>query len=274
MIFFKETASVDRDKLRIGKMAYANLFPLFYMLQEKCDCTRYEFIEGVPSVLNKKIRDGEIDISPSSSIEFLRNSSRYNLIENHSISSMGPVKSIFLFSRLPIEALRGVTVLTSSQSETSVALLEIIFKKFYQMDCPLEPSSEPFAQGIRSHSAYMLIGDQAMQEAVNRKLPYQYDLGELWYSHTGLPMTFALWIARKECCSEGGLFEKFKADLDYSKESALKNLRVVASASPLRRLFSEEELVSYWEGISYDFGEEHKKGLALFTQYCKELGIV
>jgi chorismate dehydratase len=120
----------------------------------------------------------------------------------------------------------------------------------------------------------MLIGDQAMQEAIRWKHLFRYDLGELWYKNTGLPMTFALWIAGKECCTGGGLFEKFKGDLDYAKESALKNLRVVAAASPLRHLLSEEELVSYWEGISYDFGEEHKKGLALFRQYCEGLGII
>lgn len=265
---------MNRNKLRIGIIAYANLFPIFYMLQKKCDCSGYEFIEGVPSDLNKKIRNGEVDISPSSSIEYLKNSERYDLIEDHSISSKGPVKSIFLFSKKPIETLNGVTVLTSSQSETSVALLRIIFKKFYQIDCSLESSSEPVGQAIGSYPAYMLIGDQAMLEAMKREQPYQYDLGELWYKNTGLPMTFALWIVRKECCTQGGLLEKFKRDLDYSKEAALKNLALVAAASPLRHLLSEKELVSYWEGISYDFGDEHKEGFALFRRYAEELGII
>jgi chorismate dehydratase len=265
---------LDGNKLRIGKMAYANLFPLFYMLQEKCDCSRYEFVEGVPSELNGRIRRGEIDISPSSSIEYLKHGKLYFLIEDHSISAKGPVKSIFLFSRQPIETLNRVTVLTSSQSETSVALLRIILEKFYHVECRLQSSSEPFAQAIRSHSAYMLIGDQAMIEALKWRQPYLYDLGELWYRNTGLPMTFALWIVRKECCAVGGLFEKFRRDLDYAKDSALRDLRTVAAASPLRHLLSEDELVSYWKGISYDFREEHKKGLALFRQYAEELGII
>jgi chorismate dehydratase len=262
------------NKLRIGKMSYANLFPLFYMLQKRCDCSRYEFVEGVPSELNGKIRRGEIDISPSSSIEYLRHSKRYVLIKNHSISAKGPVRSIFLFSRKPIEALHGDTILTSSQSETSVALLQILLKKFYRVECPLRPSSAPLAQAMKSHSAYMLIGDQAMIEAMKWREPYQYDLGELWYRNTGLPMTFALWIVRRECCSDEGLFEKFRRDLDYAKESSLGNLGVVAAASPLRRHLSEDELVSYWQGISYDFREEHKKGVALFRQYAEELGII
>jgi len=118
-------------KLRIGKIPYANLFPIFYMLEKECDCSSYEFVEGVPSVLNKMLRDGEIDVSPSSSIEYLRNPSLYRIIDGHSISSKGHVKSILLFSKIPIVELNGGTIYVSSQSETSVALLDIILKKFY-----------------------------------------------------------------------------------------------------------------------------------------------
>lgn len=264
---------MNRNKLKIGKMAYANLFPLFYMLSEKCDCSSYEFVEGVPSDLNKKIRLGEIDISPSSSIEYLRHSEIYHFIRNHSISSKGPVKSIFLFSKKPIEALNGATVLTTSQSETSAALLDIIFRKFYEINCRLESSSEPLENGIKSYQAYMLIGDKAMLESARWK-EYQYDLGELWYRNTGLPMTFALWIVRKEWRPQDELFRRFVADLDYAKTEALSNLSYVAAASPLRRYLSEEELIKYWEGISYDFGEEHKRGFDLFRKYAEDLGII
>ena len=260
------------NKLRIGKMAYANLFPLFYMLQNECDCSEYEFIEGFPSDLNRRICLGEIDVSPSSSIEYLRNSSRYTLIGDHSISSLGPIKSIFLFSRKPIEELNGETILTTSQSETSVALLRIILKKFYRLECPLESSSEALKDAIKSHPAYMLIGDEAMKEAAHWKQLHQYDLGELWYKYTGLPMTFALWIARKDLNSKERLLVKFTQDLDRSKKSALEHLGIVAAASPLRHLLSEKALIKYWEGISYDFTEAHKKGLALFRQYSEDLG--
>jgi len=124
---------LDRNRLRIGKIPYANLFPIFYMIEKESDLSGYEFIEGAPSELNKKIREGLIDISPSSSIEYLRHPDKYTLIENHSISSKGPVGSILLFSKQPIETLDGLSILTSSQSETSVALIQIVMKKFYEL---------------------------------------------------------------------------------------------------------------------------------------------
>lgn len=261
--------------LRIGKIPYANLFPIFYTLERECECSNYEFIEGVPSNLNRMLRDGEIDISPSSSIEYLRHQDRYTIINGHSISSKGHIGSILLFSRRPIETLNGLTVLVSSQSETSTALLNIILKKFYGIECPLRPTGEPIEKAIKSHSAYLLIGDDALKAERAVTSMHIYDLGEIWHKNTGLPFVFALWIARKDCCTEKTeLFEKFTSDLNKSKKLALKNLTEIASASPLKVVLSEDDLVSYWKRVSYDFGDGHKKGIELFTKYSEELGLI
>ncbi|MGW8273263.1 MAG: MqnA/MqnD/SBP family protein, partial [Thermodesulfovibrionales bacterium] len=74
--------------LRIGKIRYANLYPVFYTLERECAKSQFTFIEGVPSEVNRLLRDGMVDISPSSSIEYLRASTLYKLIEGHSISSI------------------------------------------------------------------------------------------------------------------------------------------------------------------------------------------
>ncbi len=262
-------------RLRIGRIAYANLFPIFYILQRDSDCSKYEFIDGVPSGLNRLVREGRIDISPSSSIEYMRNRDRYILINGHSISSEGPVGSIFLFSRRPIETLAGLDILTSSQSETSTALLEIILKEFYEIDCRLRPSGQVLEEAIRSNTAYLLIGDEALIEARKWHKLYIYDLGELWYRYTGLPFVFALWITGRDCCvEEKELFERFRNDLNHAKETALKDLSIIAEASPLRAVISEDELVSYWKGISYDLKERHMKGLGLFEEYLKKYKLI
>jgi len=272
-------------RLRIGKINYANLFPIFYSLEKNSDCSAYEFIDGVPSALNKLLRDGKIDISPSSSIEYLRHREKYGFINGHSISSIGPIGSIFLFSKRPIEALDGLTVLVSSQSETSVVLLDIIFKMFYRINCPLSITAEPFSTAIGSCPAYLLIGDDAMRVATGyRRVTdknktsepdsplYIYDLGDIWYKKTGLPFVFALWMVRRDCYEDNPvLLERFRRDLDTAKNLALKDLRRIARESPLRDILSEDEIVSYWQGISYDLTDEHMKGLELFGRYAEDL---
>lgn len=266
---------MTKGLLRIGRIRYANLFPIFYMLERSADCSAYEFVEGVPSVVNRLLREGDIDISPSSSIEYLRNEERYTVLDGHSISSAGPVGSILLFSRRPIETLNGLIVLASSQSETSVALLEIVLNKFYDLDCPLKSTSEPLEKAIETHTAYLLIGDDALREALKWPKLYIYDLGDIWHKNTGLPFVFALWIARNDwSMEEPALFERFRKDLDVAKVGALKNLRTIAGESPLLSMLSEDEIVSYWKGISYDLDEEHKKGLKLFRKYAEELKLL
>lgn len=262
-------------KLKIGRFSYSNLFPIFYMLEKEADCSAYEFVEGVPSYLNREIREGRIDVSPSSSIEYLRNTGRYDLINGHSISSRGPVGSVFLFSKRPIGELGGLVVLTSSQSETSVAFLHIIFKKFLGIECEIRSTRDAIGQAIGSAEAYLLIGDDALRESLRWPGLRIYDIGDLWYKQTGLPSVFALWIVRKACC-EGGrqTLERFTRDLDRAKTAAMGNLAEVAAASPVRDLLSEAELISYWKGISYDLEDDHKRGLELFRKYALELGLI
>jgi chorismate dehydratase len=265
---------MDRDRLLIGEIPYANLFPIFYMLKRGPGVSGYEFIKGAPSDLNKKIRLGMIDVSPSSSIEYLRHKDKYELIENHSISSMGPVGSILLFSNKSIEKLDRQIILTSSASETSVALIRIVLSKFYELDCSFQSSSEKLKDAIGSSAAYLLIGDEALVEATKWPGLYVYDIGELWYRHTGLPFTFALWIANKDCrTKKSELYIKFIDDLNRAKTSALNNMDTVAASCPLKDILSEEALISYWKKMSYDFNDEHRKGLELFDAYAKELGL-
>lgn len=261
------------------------------MLENLPDFSAYEFVEGPPSALNKLLRNGKIDVSPSSSIEYLRYGNKYTLLDGHSISAMGHIGSISLFSKVPIEKLDGLTVITSSKSDTSTALLEIILKKFYHSNCHLQSSTEPLSAALESYSACLLIGDDALTAVASCKLQvaseyselicrssmplYIYDLGEIWHRHTGLPFVFALWIARKDFCEKRPeTLETFKKNLNIAKENALKNFTLLAGKTSLINLLSEDEIVSYWQNISYDLNEEHKKGLALFRKYAEELRLI
>jgi len=60
----------------------------------------------------------------------------------------------------------------------------------------------------------------------------------------------------------------------------MENLDHIAQAlrplllSRLSLSITEEELISFWRGIVYDFNEEHRKGLELFRRYTEELGLL
>jgi chorismate dehydratase len=274
--------------LKIGRIDYANLYPIFCAL-ERIDAEelsrgilpRYEFLRGAPSRINALMREGAIDAGPASSIEFLKHPGRYSLVAGHSISSFGPVGSIFLFSRVTIESLAGQTVLASAQSETSTALLKIILGKFYALDTVVESSELSLVEGLKTHPAYMLIGDDAMraEESARTAKLYVYDLGEFWHRNTGLPFVFALWIAQKPDGQRTiGVDDRalagFAADLEKARRWALSNLESIADDSPYLPIFTRERLVNYWRNISYDLGDTHMKGLELFGKYAGQMGLI
>jgi chorismate dehydratase len=217
------------------------------------------------------LRDGELDVSPSSSIEYLRNKNLYDIIDGHSISSIGAVGSVFLFSKKPIEQLGGKAIAITSQTDTSIALLKIILHKFYGIGCDFTVHQNPMQSGS---DAFLLIGDDAMRYKAIANGLFSYDLGEIWHKNTMLPFVFALWIVRKNIRQEKRiLLKKFIEDLDYAKSESLKNFQKIVSASPLRAFISENEILSYWQKIDYNFADEHKKGLELFDRYIQELEI-
>ncbi|MBI4843437.1 MAG: menaquinone biosynthesis protein [Nitrospirae bacterium] len=284
-------------KLKIGKIPYTNLFPIYYYLENISARPEFVFLEGVPSELNRMLREGKIDVSPSSSIEYLKHKDIYSLIPWTSISAQGAVGSIYLFSRSPIESLGNSKIAVSSHSETSVVLLKIIMNEFLSLDCSYEiTEASSVDKNLKQYSASLLIGDEAMREAkklsaisnqpseknkaiaknslqiTNHESPYLYDLGAIWHKHTGLPFVFALWIIRKESLAgKKELLKNLSEDIILAKKYIPKHLKTLAGKSPMRKWLSEKELVSYWNGISYDFTDEHMEGLLLFEKYAKNL---
>jgi chorismate dehydratase len=266
-------------RLKVGRIPFANLFPIFYTLEKEFDCSCYEFVEGVPSSLNAMLRGGSVDLSPSSSIEYLHNPLLYGYVDGISVSSKGPVGSIFLFSKRPIGSLSGCTIYVTSQSETSIALLQIVLSRFYGVSCPLTVSGNP--ESIDAE-AFLLIGDEALKYNSRIKIKnakrkdagasaFVYDLGELWHEKTGLPFVFALWIVQEELYrpnhARHDLFMKFADDLLKAKKESLKNLRMIAGHSPMKGFMSEEAIIDYWNKLDYELSDEHKKGLYLFKDY-------
>jgi chorismate dehydratase len=277
--------------LRIGMISYLNILPIFKMLRGECYRPEYEFVEGYPTKLNRMLHDGEIDISPSSSVEYLKNTGEYSYLEGNSISSKGPVRSILLFSRIPIESLGGHDVMATHQSATSVALLDVLLRKYYCLDYNLSITKAPIDEAIRKHSASLSIGDEAIRlsraalcldvgkgdlpyrlQSINHQAFYVYDLGDLWLRQTGLPMVFALWTVKKKTLEQRGPeVETFASDLVKAREFAMEKLWDIAKTPGL--ILPPEDAVDYWKSIIYDLPPDCVQGLELFGQHLDELGL-
>lgn len=261
--------------LTIGHIEYSNCTPIFTALQNNLDCTGYRFVRGVPAHLNRLLAAGEIDVCPSSSIEYGKYPDRYLILPDLSISAVGPVKSVLLFSRVPLERLDGATIGMTTESDTSVNLLRIILATFQGFTNSFERTGLPLAEALRSYPALLLIGDQALKGALEGGNHHVYDLGELWHRATGLPFVFALWLVRRQAVERNPReVARLAADFVRAKRIAYDSYPAIAAQAPEREWIDSSVLVDYWRTISYDLTPAHLEGVRLFYSRAAELGVL
>ncbi|MDQ6611505.1 MAG: hypothetical protein M3Y64_03650, partial [Gemmatimonadota bacterium] len=93
--------------LQIGRIAYINCYPVYGAIDRGLVPLNAKLIDGVPTALNKLMAAGKLDISVVSAVEYARDSTRYLVLPDLAISCNGPVRSVMLFSRLPVSELSG-----------------------------------------------------------------------------------------------------------------------------------------------------------------------
>lgn len=262
--------------LNVGRISYVNTIPFFHHLAQTgfSECV----IDGVPAELNARLAAGSIDLSPSSSFEYARNWQDYLLLPGLSISSRGPVRSVLLFSRLPLDAVAQERIALTAESATSINLLQVLLKEFCRaktVTCSVPDI--PVEEVVAAGGSALLIGDRALRTAgsIARDMVV-YDLGELWYRFTGLPFVFALWIVRQRAFAEHPqAIRKFSSQLQKSLAMAFADLAGMAAAVVPGAPLTADELICYWrDSMSYDLTAEHLAGLRLFYALCYKHGLL
>ncbi len=253
--------------LRVGRIGFANCTPLYLALEE-AGTSGVAFVPGVPTELNRLLREGGIDLAPSSSVEYLERPALYGFLPDLSISSIGPVASVLLFSRVPLERLDGRRVGLSPASATSVLLLRVLLEG----RMGVRPAYGPPVHG---QDAVLWIGDRALREARTGGWPHVYDLGELWYRETGTPFVFALWICRREAfATRPDAVRAFYRALVEARHRAYRALPRLARRAPEAAWMGEADLLEYWQTISYDLTAWHLEGLRRFAAAAADLGLL
>lgn len=259
--------------LKIGQIEYANCTPLFYALREMFPGSGYEFVTGVPAELNRMLLAGEIDVCPSSSIEYAYHPELYSILPQLSISSIGAVASVLLFSKVPLDKLDGRNILLSSESATSVNLLKILLSQRFGCSCTYEKARPGATSVYGASSALLLIGDSALRASLDTDL-FVFDLGELWYSWTGYPFVFALWLCRNEV-SEGLELKILARQLIQAKDTVPSLLDQIVTSAKEAVWMGPDRLLSYWrDNISYQLDDRAQAGLTLYFARCFECGLI
>jgi chorismate dehydratase len=256
--------------LRLGHITYSNCFPVHAGIVDGGMGEGLEVTEGVPGELNALLARGEIDVAPSSSIEFARHAERYLIIPDLVIGSRGAVRSILFLSRVAPEGLAGKTVAMPTSSATSVVLLKILLRVRWGADARFvdfdQARDDPFAGGA---DAALFIGDVALRGGLHPEIPYRFDLGEVWWEQTGLPFAFAVWQAGAGSESAlAGLHRTLLASRGYGVTHRAELARRWAGHFGFDAGFLE----SYWNGLAFDLDLSMIDGLRAFYALAAEIG--
>ncbi len=253
--------------LRIGRIPYVNCYPVYGAVDRGLVTLDGELISGVPTSLNALMAAGSLDISVVSAVEYARDSARYLLLPDLAISCDGPVRSVMLFSKRPVQELDGRRVLVSRSSMTAVALLELLFDHVWRAEPDFIPGDAEIGDIARfdeePHDARLVIGDAALLlDGSATPYAYRYDLGSEWKTWTGLPFVFAVWVAQRTTPVADAL--RVHAGLIASRDWGLAHLDVLAEQAATTTGMSLEVCHEYLSGLDYRLSYPHLAGLTDF----------
>jgi chorismate dehydratase len=265
--------SPSSERLRLGKISYLNVLPIYYPLESGIISHPFALTSGTPAHLNRLMAQGELELSVVSSIEYARYPERYLILPDLSISCRGPVQSVLLLSQMPVDQLSGQTILVSSHSHTSVALLRILLTMQLGLEVTFSHGSctEALDRG-ESPAAMLTIGDEALRLREHSLYPYRWDLGEAWLTWTGLPFVFALWVIQRQAFERwNGVLCGAVESLTSAKEWGRSHLDRICSHAVKEGILDLPELQDYYQCLNYDLNRDEKRGLELFFRYLADL---
>ncbi|GAB6887080.1 menaquinone biosynthesis protein [Desulfothermus okinawensis JCM 13304] len=261
-------------KIKLGKIGYLNVLPIYYPLEKQIIKNSFEVVEGIPARLNELMSQGKLDISGTSSIEYGRNFDKYLLIPDICIGSNGPVMSVLFLSKIPIKELSGKKIVLTAHSHTSVTLLKI-----YLRSRNIEPE---FVVGDVTKNIHdkdilgaLAIGDEALHLRGSTLFPHVMDMGEEWRKLTGLPFVFGVWVVNKKSLDKIGdkIIDSCKLLL-MAKNWGKLRLDMFARIVEDKNILNYQEALSYFKGLIYDMNIQYLEGLKLFYKYSYENGLI
>lgn len=268
--------------LHIGRIDYLNIWHVFHLLEQSCpDGPSFRYHPGHPSELNRALASGALDISPSSSFEYLLHAEGYQLLPGASICARAEVQSVLFLSPAPLAELPAWMarnpgpVCLSTASATSTALLKVLWAQKWGLPEPDWREVEPGA-GLATGRPFMEIGNVALRHFVHQPAGYHVvDLATQWVEWTGLPFVFAVWIVRRGLpLASRQLLQTLQRNIAAITAELDTHFENLSRLPDLPGWLTSPDLLRYWRAMNYDLGPREQAGLALFGERCASQGLL
>jgi chorismate dehydratase len=250
-------------KPRVSVVSYLNTVPLVWGMLHGEQRGLFDLSFAIPAECADRLEAGLADIGIVPAVEL--NRQKLVIIPAAGIACHGPVRSIFLISKVPYGEIRKLAA--DSTSRTSVALTRVILARKYGVEPEVRSHAPHLPAMLENADAALIIGDAALV-LDPADLPFHVlDLGTEWVQMTGLPMVFAVWAARADLPAQDP--QPFHESMRFG----LQHIDDIARSEHEKLGISEELARSYLtDNIVFELGEREYAGLKTFLQYASELG--
>jgi len=261
--------SAAESPLQLGRIRYMNVAPIYWGMDQGPAPDRLIQIVDSPAGLNHRMIRNELDVSPVSAAAYAAHHRQWLLLPGLCISCFGPVMSVLLASRHPMEALGNARIRVSHDSASATALLKVLLAN-HAVTARLSPGPVIRADGIDpSDDAVLVIGDAALTGGWSDHFPYCYDLGHLWFEWTGLPFVFAVWaVSRQTARQQPAAVARLWRLLLASKTEGLSRLSAMAESAAADHGLPLTITRAYYNCLKYDLSPPAIAGL---TRWCETM---
>jgi chorismate dehydratase len=250
--------------VRLGAVSYLNTKPLVRGLEERADLFTLRF--DVPAQCAALLHEGRVDVGLIPAVEYLRGD--YRIVPGVAIGSDGPIASVAMFSRVPVD--RIATLALDISSRTSVALTRILCARRWHIAPKFTPAEPDLRPMLARADAALIIGDPALSIDARAAGVIKTDLGSEWKALTGLPFVYAMWTGR-----EGAVEAAHIDALNAARDRGVVELAAIARAEGRGDRAVEQRALSYLrDNLKYGLGEAEIAGLRRFHELAAEQGLV
>ena len=246
--------------IKVSAISYLNTIPFVYGLQHTFNKNEIDLSVDIPSVCAQKLLTNQADIGIVP-VAILPQLKEYYIVTDYCIGATDEVKSVMLFSEVPLEKIK--TIYLDYQSRTSVMLARILAEKYWKIKPQWLAAKEGYEKNIVGEIAGVIIGDRALE--LYNKFSCKYDLATEWGNFTALPFVFACWVTNKKLPDK--FIEKFNNAIRFGVNNIEQAL--AKYADEINDSINRYEYLT--KNVSYILDEEKKKGMKLFLRYADEI---
>lgn len=254
------------SSVTVATVPYMNARPLTHGLDDRAG---WRMTSLRPSELAAWLDDRCGDVAMVPAVDTFDRQSVWRQAAPYGIAADGPVWTVGIFLNAAIvggvdramDSVRRLRI--DGASHSSVALAKVIFAEWFGRSIVCVDEGD-----VSEVDAELMIGDRAWRTRVTGRP--MIDLAEVWRARTGLPMVFALWMARRDA-GDATWAEHVRQTLSDVAEKNLADVDAISVRYASEHGFDEASARDYFGRIiRYRLGRRECEGLALFEQLWRK----